>query len=120
MIGNLAFALNVFEARGGIGENRGQQIVGTHALDLRRNFLASLKAQQRKCAASIPAPARAKNRRVQSRLLENRLHRFRLQEMKNIAQRETVLLSQGDVETVVGGRGLQFKIKTDTKTFAQC
>ncbi len=39
MVGNLHFAFEVLGARGGVGEDCGQQVVGAHALNLRRTFL---------------------------------------------------------------------------------
>ena len=45
MVGDLNISLDVLLACRDIRENRGQQIVGTHALNLRRNFLAALKTQ---------------------------------------------------------------------------
>ena len=119
MIGNLNVADDVFLAGGDVGENRSQQIVGAHALNLRRNFLAALKAQQRQRAIGVPAPARAEDRRSQRGLLQNRLHGFGVEEMKNIGQRKAVLLGQRDVEAVVGGRGLQFEIEAAAEALAQ-
>ena len=52
---------DVFLARGYIGKDRRQQIVRTHALNLWRNFLAALKAQQSQRAIGVPAPARPKD-----------------------------------------------------------
>ena len=76
MVGNLDVAFDVLEARRHIGEHRSQQIVGAHALNLRRNFLAALKTQQGQGARRIPPPARLKNRRSQRRLFEDRRHAF--------------------------------------------
>ena len=45
MVGNLNVTLDIFLAGGDIRENRRQQIVRAHALNLRRNFLAALKPQ---------------------------------------------------------------------------
>src|SRR5208282_282769 len=56
---------------------------------------------------------------IQRRLLQDRLHRSRIQEIENIAERKTVLLSQSNVQTVVRSRGLQFKIEPHTKSLAQ-
>src|ERR1700722_18182239 len=39
--------------------------------------------------------------------------------MKDIAQRETVLLAQRDIQAVIGGSGLQLKIKRATEALAQ-
>ena len=47
MVRNLDVAFDIFLAGGDIRKDRGQQIVGTNALNLWRNFLAALEAQQR-------------------------------------------------------------------------
>jgi len=61
MIGNLNVADDVFLAGSYVRENRCQQIIGTHALNLRRNLLAALKSQQRQSAVRVPTPARAED-----------------------------------------------------------
>ena len=119
MIRNLPLALNIFKARRRIGKNRSQQIVGSHSLNLRRNFLSILKAQQRQRPVRIPAPARGKDRRIQRRLLQNRLHRRRMQKIKNVAQRKAVLLGQRNIQSVVGSRRLQLKIEPNAEALAQ-
>ena len=53
------------------------------------------------------------------RLFENRLHRFGVQEMEDVSQRKAVLLGQGDVQAVVGGGSLQFKIEAAAEALAQ-
>ena len=42
-----------------------------------------------------------------------------MEELKNISQRETVLLGEGDVQTVIGRGGLQFEIKSAAEALAQ-
>ena len=85
MIRNLPIALNVLKAGRRLRKHGRQQIVGAHALNLRRNFLAILKAQQRQRPIRVPAPARPEDGRIQRRLLQDRLQRIGLQEMKYIA-----------------------------------
>ena len=43
MIGNANLAGQIFRARGLIGKDGRHQVVGPHALDGRRNFLAALE-----------------------------------------------------------------------------
>jgi len=119
MIGNLPIAFDIFKACRGVRKHRGQQIVRTHPLDLRRNFFPTLKAQQSQRPVRIPSPARAKNRRIQRRLLQNRLHRFGLQKMKYVAQGKAVLFGQRDVNAVIGGGGLQLEVKRPAEALAQ-
>ena len=42
------------------------------------------------------------------------------EEIKHVSQGKTVLFGQRDVETVIGGRGLQLKIETAAEAFPQC
>src|SRR6266480_2349369 len=119
MIGNLDVAGNVFLTGGNVGEDRRQQIVGAHTLNLRRNFLAALKSQEGEGAICIPAPPRSKDWRSAGRLYQDVLHSFGTQEMKNICQRKAVLLGQSDVDAVIRSGGLQFEIEAAAKTFAQ-
>ena len=97
MIGNLNITHDVFLAGGYVWENRGQQIIRAHALNLRRNLLAALKAQQRQSAVRIPTPTRAEDWRRERRLLEHRLHSLGSEKMKHIGERKAVLLGEGDV-----------------------
>src|SRR5580693_5574606 len=119
MIRNLPLTLNIFEASRRIRKNRRQQIIGAHALNLRWNFLSVLKAQQRQSPVRIPTPSRGKDRRIQRRLLQNRLHRRGLQKIKNVSQWKAVLLSQSDVQPVVSSCSLQFEVEPNTETLAQ-
>ena len=119
MIGNLDVTGDIFLTRGHIGEYRGQQVVRTHALNLRRHFLSTLKTQKRERAVSVPTPARAEDRRSQGGLLEDRLNGFGIQEMKNVSERKTVLLRQRNVQAIVGGRSLELKIEAAAETLAQ-
>src|ERR1700756_1772552 len=46
-------------------------------------------------------------------------HGIGMEKMKDVRKRKAVLLTQGNVQSVVGGGGLQLKIKRPAKTFAQ-
>ena len=70
-----------------------------------------MKTQQGEGAIGIPAPAGAEDRGGQRRLLQDRLHAFGIQEMKDIVQRKTVLFRESDVQAIVGRRRLQLKVE---------
>ena len=53
---------NILLAGCGFRKHGGQQIIGAHALDLRRNFLSAHEAQQGQGTSGNPAPARGENR----------------------------------------------------------
>src|SRR5581483_6362516 len=64
-------------------------------------------------------PACAKDRGGDYCLLQHLLHAVRVKEMKHIGQGKTVLFSQGNVQAVIGGRSLQFKIERATEPLAK-
>jgi len=57
VIGYTRLGIEIFGARSRIGKDRSQQVIGAHTLNLRRNFLAAVKARKDECARRIPAPA---------------------------------------------------------------
>ena len=68
---------------------------------------------------AVPSPARRENRRIQHRLLKKCFDARRVQKMKHIGERKTVLLAQRNIQSVVGGGGLQLKIERPAKSLAQ-
>src|ERR1700735_3858394 len=70
MIRDHNFALNIFLASECLGKDSRQQIIGTHALNLRRNFFSAHKTQQRKGAPGDPAPSGGEKRRGQYSLFQ--------------------------------------------------
>ena len=92
----------------------------THALNRRRNFLAAHETQQRERAAGDPAPARGENRRGEDGLFEHLSRReWRMQKVKNVGQRKTVLFAERNIQAVVRGRGLQLEIERAAEALAQ-
>ena len=120
VIGNLDVAVDIFLAGQRFGKDAGEQIVGAHALNLRRHFLAALKTQQRERAAGVPAPAHSEQRRGKHGLFEDGLDAIPgCEEVENVGERKTVLFAERNVEAVVGGGGLQFKIEGAAEALAQ-
>ena len=119
VIGNTDVAFEILGTGRDVGKDRREKIVAADTLNLRRNFLAALKAQQRQRTIGVPAPARGEDGRGQCGLLEDLLDGFRLQVMKDVAEREAVLLGERDVEAVVGGGGLKLEIERAAEAFAQ-
>src|SRR5204862_6099808 len=79
MIRNLTIAWNIFEAGGGIREDGGHQIVGEHALDLRRHLSSAAAAWNGEGDRRVPSPARLKHRRIEKCLNEDVASRRRMQ-----------------------------------------
>ena len=119
MIGNLDVARHRLGARRRVRKHAGQQIVRARALDLRRDSLALLHAQQLQRAPSSPAPAILEQRRRDRRLLQQLLRGELREEVEDIAQRKAVLLGERDVDAVIGCRGLQFKVEAAAEALAQ-
>ena len=111
MIGKYNLALDIFLAGQRFGKYSSQQILRAHALDGRGHFFTAHEAEQGQRAPGCPAPARGKNRRGQHGLLQQRTYRGGMKKIKNIGQRKTVLVAEGNIQAVVGGGCLQFKIK---------
>src|SRR5690348_7870225 len=115
MVGNFNVAFEILRTRKRMGKNSREQIVRAHALNLRRNFLPALKAQQGQGASRSPAPAARENRRRQHGLREQLFHGSRFQELKNVRKRKTVLFPERNVEAVIRCRGLQLEIERAAK-----
>src|SRR3954452_25542810 len=109
MIRNLTISLNVLVASRGIGKYRRQQILRPNSLDLRRNFLTILKTQQRERPVRIPPPARSEDRKMQCRLLQNRLYGLCIQKVKNIGERKPMLLRQSNLQAFFGPGCMQLE-----------
>ena len=120
MIGNLAFAHDVFEAGDLVGKHRGQQVFRLHALDLRRHLGAAREARQRQCGAGVPAEAQREHRRVQQRLGQHVVHGIGVQVARDFVQRKTVAGRKRQHDRVFRRRRLQFEIEAAAETLAQC
>ena len=97
MIRNGNFALYVLLASECLRKHSGQEIVGTHALNLRRNFFPAHETKQCKGAAGNPAPASGEDRRRQHSLFKQRFDGGGLQKVKHIGEWKTVLVAQRDI-----------------------
>src|SRR2546425_60416 len=86
--GELARALDVVETRRGVREDRSEQLIGDHALDLRGEARAVAVPRYGKGKRRGPAPARLEDRRVDHRLNERFAHRLRIQVAEHVIERE--------------------------------
>ena len=118
MIGYLPLAGQILGARHLVREDGGQQIVGAHALNGRRDFAPAAKAQNRERPGSVPAPACCKHWRVQHGLGQHVFHALGLQEFEHQLQRKGMLFGEGDIDAVVGRRGLQLEVEGAAETLA--
>ena len=120
MIGDLAVAGDVLEAGGGVGEHRGQQVVGQHPLQLRRHL-----ACRRGCAAR---PARCvvfQRQRVwnigasRNACTSDVARGRRVQVAEDVGERERVLRAEREQQRVLGRRRLQLEVELPAEALAQ-
>jgi hypothetical protein len=119
MVGDLAIAGDVFQARGGVGEDGGHQVVGLHALKLRRHLLAGAAARHRQRDRGVPAPPRLEDRRVEKRLYQDVARGGRMQVAEDVGERERMLRAERQQERVLGGRRLQLEVELAAEALAQ-
>ena len=119
MIGNLAVAGDVLEARRGIGKDSGHQIVGLHPLDLRRDLAAAAGARHRQRDRGVPPPPRLEHRRVEERLDQHIARGRRVQVAEHVRQRERMLRPEREHQRVFGGRGLQLEVELPAEALAK-
>src|SRR5678815_3072897 len=96
-----------------------QQVLCPRPLDVRRNTAAALVARQGQSPRCAPAKARAEQRRLQNGLDQDRLHRVRVQELEDLAEREAVLLTEREQDAVVRRRRLELEIEGAAEPLAQ-
>src|SRR5258706_12457288 len=101
MIGDGDVTRNVFLASKRFWKNGGQQIVGTHALDLRRDFFPTAKTKQGQRAPSIPAPARGEERGSQHGLVQNGAEGIGVGEREEVEEGGGRLFAEGDIQASV-------------------
>ena len=101
-----------------VGEDRAQQVLRAHALDLHGDLLAPAESFHRQRPGRVPAPAVGKHRRCQGRLGEVLFDRGRVKVGKDRVQGEGVAVGQRDHDAVVSGRGLELEIEVDAEPFA--
>ncbi len=110
----------VVVAAGGLcRKDRGQQILGPHALDVHRHALAAVVSEQRERARHVPAPARPEHRSLQRRLDEIVLERRDANHVKDVGEREAVLLAERKHDAVVGRRRLQLEVEGDAEALPE-
>ena len=120
VVGNPDIAFDVFKAGGYVGEDGGEEIIAAHALNLRRNLLAVLKAEECEGAVGVPTEAGGEDGRAgEHGLLKDVLDGFRLEEVEDIGEGEAVLFGERDVDAVVGGRGLELEVEAAAEALAQ-
>ncbi len=101
-----------------IGENGGEEIVGAHPEQRRRDLLAAGEAEERERARRVPAEARPEDRRLQRRLLEDLDEAFGSQELGHGVERKRVLGPEREEHAVVGRRGLELEVEVPTEPLA--
>ena len=119
VIRDFAIARDVLEAGGRVGERRGEQIVGLHALHLRRHAAAAAAARDGQRDGGVPAPARLEHGRVEQRLHEDRAHAVRMEVPEHVGERKRVLRAERQEQRVVGGGRLQLEVELAAEALAE-
>ncbi|MCW0461171.1 hypothetical protein NB717_002239 [Xanthomonas sacchari] len=119
VLGNLALADQVLRAGHLVGKHRGQQILGLHPLQLRRDLAPAGEARQRQRIGGVPAPAHAEQRRVQQRLYQHVQRRRGAQIACHLVQGEAVPGRQRQHDRVLGRGRLQLEIEGAAEALAQ-
>ena len=116
---NLDVAVDVLEARRGLGKRGREEIFGLHAEELRGRLLAAAHAQDRQRATRVPAPPGLEHRRREERLDEGLARGLRLEVPEHVVQRERVLGSQREHDRVLVCRGLELEVERATELLPQ-
>ena len=119
MIGHLAIAGEVLGAGELIGKHHRHQVVGVHALELRRHAASAAVAQHRQRAVRVPAPAHAPHRRVEQRLHQHVAHGLGVEVGEHLLEREAVGDAERQHDGVLGGGGLQLEVELAAEALAQ-
>ena len=117
--GSCAISGNILQARGRVGEDRRQQIVGQHPLQRRRHLPPAAEPRNGQRDGCIPAPPRLEHRRVEQRLHEHVLGGGRMQVAENVGERKRMLRPERQEHRVFGGRRLQLEIELAAEPLAQ-
>jgi hypothetical protein len=102
-----------------VGEDAGEEVVGTGALDLRGDALALRHAEELERATGGPAPTILEERRGDAGLFEELFRGEGSEEAEDVFEGEAVLLGERDVDAVVGGGGLEFEVEAAAEAFAE-
>ena len=119
VIGDLDRPGGVLLAGGGLGEHRGHQVVGLHALDRRRVAPPVAEAQHHERAVEVPTPPGLEHRRVEDGVLERVVDGRAAEVAGHLVQREAVVRAEGEHDGVVARRGLQLEVEGAAELLAQ-
>ena len=119
VVGDLAFAGEVFQAGDLVGKYAGDQVFALHALDLRRHLAPAGITRQRQGHAGIPAPAHTEQWRIQHGLDQDVLGTVAVEVTPHLIQREAVTGGQRQHDGIFTGRRLQLEIEGTAKALAQ-
>ena len=102
------------------GEDGRHQVVGLHPLDGQRVLPAATEAQDGQRAVQVPTPTGGEHRRGQHGLREHGGQRGRPQEGGHAVEREAVLRTEREDDSVVIGRGLELEVEGGTEPLPEC
>ena len=119
MVGDGAGAREVFRACDLVREHRRDQVLGLHALDVRRDPGAAAEARESERDVGVPPPAHLEHRCVEERLGQDIAHRLRRKVAGDFLEREAVGLAERKHDRVLGRRRLQLEVELAAEALAQ-
>ena len=119
MVGDGAGSREVLGARDLVREHRGDQVLGLHALDVRRDLRTAPEPRDGQRDVCVPPPADVEHRRVEQRLGEDVAHRLRREVAGDLVEREAVGFAEREHDRVLGRRRLELEVELAAEALAQ-
>ena len=119
LIGNFHVTDYVFLASRLGREDRREQVLGAHALEVGRHSLTVSRPLELQRPGHVPAPACREEGRRQKCLHQHVPSEARGHQLEHLLQRKAVLGAEREDDAVVVGRGLELEIKGPAKALAQ-
>ena len=119
MVGDGARPREVLGARDLVREHRGDQVLGLHALDVRRDLGAAPEPRDGQRDVGVPPPAHVEHRGVEQRLGEDVAHRLRREVAGDLVEREAVGFAEREHDRVLGRRRLELEVELPAEALAQ-
>ena len=119
VIGDLAVARDVLEARGGVWKHRGHEIVGQHPLQLRRDLASAPAPRHGEGDGRVPSPSGLEHRRIEERLHQHVARGLGMEVAEHVRQRKRVLRPERQHQRILGRRRLELEIELTAEPLPQ-
>ena len=119
VVGHLAVAGEVLGAGDLVREDRREQVLRAHALQLRRDLLAAAKRGSASAVVAFQRQRTREQRRVEQRLHEHVERGRRVQVARDLVEREAVAGREREDDRVLGRRGLELEVEAAAEALPQ-